>query len=87
MSTFEKGEPLVREVTSVVGLMVSCFPGVKYALLYYCALENDITDVLKRNGWYHDAHMHISELAKEDLTWWLEHVGNDHARFCLLNQN
>ena len=57
--------------------MVSCFPGVKYAPLYYHALENDKTDVLKQNGWNHDDHMHISELAKKDLTWWLDHVDND----------
>ena len=73
----KKEKPLVREVASVVGLMVSCFPGVKYVPLYYCALENDKTDVLKQNGWNHDDHMHISELAKKDLTWWLDDVDND----------
>ena len=73
----KKEKPLVREVASVVGLMVSCFPGVKYAPLYYRALENDKTDVLKQNGWNHDDHMHISDLAKKDLTWWLDHVDND----------
>ena len=67
----KKEKPLVREVASVVGLMV------KYAPLYYHGLENDKTGVLKQNGWNHDNHMHISELAKKNLTWWLEHVDND----------
>ena len=42
-----KERPQIREVASVVGLMVCCFPGVKYAPLYYRALENDKTDALK----------------------------------------
>ena len=73
----KKERPLVREVASVVGVMISCFPGVKYAPLYYRSLENDKTDVLKQNGWNHDAHMHIYEQAKRDLTWWLNHVYNN----------
>jgi len=47
MSALKKEKPLVREVASDVGLMVSSFPGVKYAPLYYRPLENDKTDVLE----------------------------------------
>ena len=42
-----KERPQIREVASAVGLMVSCFPGVKHASLFYRALENDKTDALK----------------------------------------
>ena len=72
-----KERPQIREIASVVGLVVSCFPGVKYPSLYYRALENDKTDVLKQDGWNHDAHMQISELAKKDLSWWLVNVDHD----------
>ena len=72
-----KARPQIREVASVVGLMVSCFPGVKYAPLFYRALENDKTDALKQTGWNHDEHMQISDLAKKDLSWWLENVDHD----------
>ena len=57
--------------------MVSYFPGVKYAPLYYRALENDKTDGLKQTGWNHDEHMQISDLARKDLLWWLENVDHD----------
>ena len=72
-----KERPQIRKVASVVGLMVSCFPGVKYAPLFYRALENDKTDVLKQTGWNHDEHTQISYLAKKDLSWWVENVGHD----------
>ena len=63
-----KERPQIRDVASVVGLLVSCFSEVKYAPLYYRALENDKTDALKQTGWNHDEHMQISDLAKEDLS-------------------
>ena len=72
-----KERPQIGEVASVVRLMVSCFPGVKYAPLYYRALENDKKYALKQNGWNHDAHMQISGLAKKDLSWWLVNVDHD----------
>ena len=72
-----KERPQIREVASVVGLMVSCFPGVKYVPLFYRALENDKTDALTQTGWNHDEHMQISDLAKKDLQWWLENVDHD----------
>ena len=45
--------------------MVSCFPGVKHAPLFYRALENDKTDALKQTGWSHDEQMQISDFAKK----------------------
>ena len=72
-----KERPQIREVASVVGLMVSCFPGFKYAPLFYRALENDKTDALTQTGWNHDEHMQISDLAKKDLSWGLENVDHD----------
>ena len=72
-----KERPQIREAASVVGLMISCFPGVKYAPLFYRALENDKTDALKQTGWSHDEHMQISDFAKKDLSWWLENVDHD----------
>ena len=70
-------QPLIREVASVVGQMVSCFPGVKYGPLYYRALENDKTDALKTNGWNLDDRMLISDIANKDMSWWLSNIDND----------
>jgi len=57
--------------------MVSCFPGVKYAPLYYRALENDKTDALKMNGWNLNERMLISGIAKKVMSWWLSNIDND----------
>lgn len=77
LQLLRKEQPLIREVASVVGQMVSCFPGVKYAPLYYRALENDKTDALKKNGWNLDERMLISDTAKKDMSWWLSNIDND----------
>ena len=76
-SLLKQNKPVIREVASVVGLMVSSFPGVRYGPLFYRALENEKTDALKANGWELDDHMHISDLSRNDLKWWLDHVDSD----------
>ena len=40
-SLLKQNSPVIREVASVVGLMVSSFPGVRYGPLFYRALENE----------------------------------------------
>ena len=77
LQLLRKERPFIGEVASVVGQMVSCFPGFKYAPLYYRALENDKTDALKMNGWNLDERMLISDIAKKDMSWWLSNIDND----------
>ena len=64
-------------MASVVGLMVSSFPGVRYGPLYYRTLENEKTDMLKTSGGNLDNYMFLSEQAVTDLHWWLENVHKD----------
>lgn len=76
-SLLKKTSPVIREVASVVGLMVSSFPAVRYAPLFYRSLENDKTEALKANGWNLDDHMCISEQAIRHLNWWLNNVSSN----------
>ena len=69
-----QGPVQIREVASVVGLMVSAFSGVQYAPLFYRSLENDKTNVLKCNGWDLEGKMTLSPLSKQDLLWWISNV-------------
>ena len=62
----KKGPVPIRTVASVVGLMVSSFPGVSYCPLYYRQLENEKKAALKLNGHNLDAKMELSYLAKLD---------------------
>ena len=77
LQLLRKEQPPIREVASIVEQMVSCFPGVKYAPLYYRALENDKTDALKKNGWNLAERMLISDIAKRAISWWLSNIDND----------
>ena len=59
-----QGPVQIREVASVVGLMVSAFSGVQYVPLFYRSLENDETNALKCNGWDLEEKMTLSSLSK-----------------------
>ena len=59
-----QGSVQIREVASVVGLMVSAFSGVQYAPLFYRSLENDKTNAWKCNGWDLEGKMTLSPLSK-----------------------
>ena len=43
--------------------------------MHHCIIAH--LKMTKLMSWNHDDHMHISELAKKDRTWWFEHVVND----------
>lgn len=62
-----EGPTPIRDVGSVVGLMVSAFERVQYAPLFYRSLENDKTYALKNNGWDLEGTITLSPLAKQDL--------------------
>ena len=69
-----KGPVPIRTVVSVVGLMVSSFPGVSYGPPCYRQLENEKTVALKLNGHNLDAKMELSYLAKSDTQWWIKNL-------------
>ena len=60
----------IRFFAKVIGTIVSVFPAVKYALLYYRALENDKirdSEICKGDS---DSPHSTSDDAKDDLKWW-----------------
>ena len=73
----------IREVASVVGLMVSDFSSVEYARLFYRSLENEKTNALKCNGWDLEGKMTLS-LSKQDLLWWISNV-YQYPKYLLLH--
>ena len=58
-----QGPAQIREVASVVGLMVSSFAGVYYRPLFYRSLENIKTDALQANGWDLEGKVTLSPLS------------------------
>ncbi|XP_068690138.1 uncharacterized protein [Montipora foliosa] len=69
-----QGPVQIREVASVVGLVVSAFSGVQYAPLFYSSLEYDKTNALKCNGCDLEGKMTLSPLSKQDLLWWISNA-------------
>ena len=57
-------------LAKVIGTIVSVFLAVKYAPLYYRALENDKIRALGVCKGDFDSHHPISDDAKDDLKWW-----------------
>ena len=68
--------PSIREVASVMGKIVSSFPGVMHGALYYRRLEKDKSQALLRSKGDFDDSMSLSSRAKSELHWWIQHVGN-----------
>ena len=62
--------PSIRFLVKVISTIVSVFPAVKYAPLYYRALENDKIRALEICEGDFDSHHTISDDTKDDLKWW-----------------
>ena len=57
-------------MAKVIGTIVSVFPAVKYATLYYGVPENDRTRALEICKRDFDSHHLVSDDEKDDLKWW-----------------
>ena len=64
----------IRKVSSVIGTLVSSFPGVKFGKLYYRSLECDKITALKQNLGNFDKKMKISKASITELQWWADNI-------------
>ena len=65
---YKQGSILGRGfLVEVIGIVVSAFPAVKYALVYYIALENDKIRALEIPKGESNSHYSVSDGAKDDL--------------------
>ena len=67
---FSMKTPSIRFLTKLIGTIVSVLITVKYAPLYYRAVENDKIRALETCKGDFDSHHPISDDAKDDLKWW-----------------
>jgi hypothetical protein len=61
----------LRDLASVTGLIVSVFPAIKPARLYYRNLERIKAQYLRENNDNYDAVISLSTLVKQDLLWFM----------------
>lgn len=64
----------IRDVATLIGLMVSCFPGVQYGQLFYRHLEIEKSEALKRCKGNFECDMTLTIQAKSDIDWWLKNL-------------
>lgn len=64
----------IRNLAQVIGIIVSCFPGVLYGQLHYRYLENLKSCALKINCGNFDAITKLDSDAEKDLDWWIDNV-------------
>ena len=72
----ERSKYTIREVASVIGLLVSSFPAVMYGPLYYRQLEREKSLAIKDNNGNNEAFMSLSSDAKTELEWWIKNIEN-----------
>ena len=71
-------QPTVREVASTLGLLISNFPAAKLGPLHFRSIDMDKTEALRLNKGNFDAFMHLSELSRSDLQWWINSARSLH---------
>ena len=63
----------IRELASVIGLIISVFPAIRPAKLHFRELERAKVDALRDNQGNYDAIVTLPELAKHELSWFMRH--------------
>lgn len=70
----EKNHVTIREVSKVIGLLVSSLPCVQYGSLFYRSIEIDKNKALKVSKGNFEAYMTLSPESKADLKWWITNL-------------
>ena len=71
-----KPNPTIRDHAEVIGKFVATFQGCLYGPLHYRQLESDKISALKKSQGDYDAPVTLSNLAQQDLHWWIQNIQN-----------
>ena len=64
----------IRDLAKLIGLMVDYSKGIDYGEAHYRRLEGEKTQALRNSRGNFEAKMTLTEVAKEDIFWWLETI-------------
>ena len=75
----------IREVGSLIGTLISTFPGNEMGPLHYRSLEREKDIALKRAQGDYDDCMSLSHESKQQLEWWIDNISTssrqiDHGK-------
>jgi len=66
--------PSILQIAELVGMLVAASPATKYGMLYTKQLEIEKTEALTGNYGNYSRKMFLSDLAREDVNWWIENL-------------
>ena len=66
----------IRDFARVLGSLVALDPGVWIGPVFWKRLEIEKIEMLRKSKFEYDKFFKLSELAKEDLRWWLKNIQN-----------
>ena len=69
-----KTQASIQEVSEVIGLMVSVFPGLDYAQLYYRSVEIYKIKALEERKGYFNPLMVLSDTSIADIRCWVHNI-------------
>ena len=77
---------LVRQVSSMVGLMQSAKWAVMPAVIYYRFLQRDLNSALEETGRDYDSSIMLSQEARQELKMWLTNLEMWHGRAMVMSR-
>lgn len=77
--TLKQNRISIRDLAQLVGRMVGSFPGVECGKLYYRLLDNEKTAALTVSKGNFEAVMTLSDIAKQDIQWWIHNIHSCHG--------
>ena len=69
-----KPNTTITELARLIGMLVSCLPGVQFGKLHHRNLEIEKNLALRKHKGNYEAQLALSSTAKDELTWWIENV-------------
>ena len=77
---------LVRQISSMVGLMQSAKWAVMPAVIYYRFLQRDLNSALEETGRDYDSLIMLSQEARQELKMWLTNLEMWHGRAMVMSR-
>ena len=71
-----KDGPFIRDVTRLIGLMISSFPAFEKGKLFYRRLEIAKTEALSCCNNDFDFHLSIFGKARDEISWWVDNISS-----------
>ena len=70
----KKNKTSIRDVSRIIGILVSSFSAVDYGTLHYRILEKEHIYALKKSFGNYDVYINVTNNMKSELKWWSDNI-------------